>query len=364
MTGKDRCLYCYQVLADDDRDFHPACSKKFFGTPSPVLLPFDKEKIDELAKEIVIKRNVEMEMRAKLSVDIKKLSVNPSYFCFAIMGSGGRFILKPSLAEFPFLSELEDLSMHLAALAGIKTASHSLIRLQSGELVYISLRNDRPKKGKLPMEDMCQLTGTLTEDKYHSSMENIGKVIHAYSSNPGLDVISFFELTLFCFLTGSAHMHLKSLSLLSTIENDIALSPAQDLVPTHLIFSGDQDQLALSVNGKKRKLQRSDFDSLSAALKINPISLSNTYERMLDHLPRMISLIDISFLSKSMKQKYKLLIQERAKILFLDSEISLIKETDEEILEKIETVIVRASSPQITDKQNQNPSSRQLQLFD
>ncbi len=88
--------------------------------------------------------------------------------------------------------------MHLARLAGIQTAQHSLIYLQSGELAYITKRFDRVNGHKLAMEDMCQLTETLTENKYTRSMEKVGKVILKHCTNSDIDVIRFFELTLFC----------------------------------------------------------------------------------------------------------------------------------------------------------------------
>ncbi|MEZ4548654.1 MAG: HipA domain-containing protein [Thermodesulfobacteriota bacterium] len=75
------------------------------------------------------------------------------------------------------------------------------------------------------MEDMCQITGRLTEDKYKGSMEQIGKAISRYSSNPLFDAISFFEAALFCFLTGNADMHLKNFSLVYK-DPSFVISPA------------------------------------------------------------------------------------------------------------------------------------------
>lgn len=57
---------------------------------------------------------------------------------------------------------------------------------------------------------MCQLTEMLTNDRYHGSMEKIGNVIIKYATYPGLDAVRFFELAIFCFLTGNADMHLKN----------------------------------------------------------------------------------------------------------------------------------------------------------
>ena len=77
--------------------------------------------------------------------------------------------------NFNQLPEVEDLTMHLGAIAKIKMVPHSLIRLQSGNLAYITKRIDRVKGQKLLMEDMCQLTERITENKYHGSYEQIAK---------------------------------------------------------------------------------------------------------------------------------------------------------------------------------------------
>ena len=115
--------------------------------------------------------------------------------------------------------------MHLAAAAGLPVVPHAMIPLASGELAYLTRRIDRSppgirarsqglgQAGKFPMEDLCQVTGRLTEDKYKGSLEQVGKAIRTYSTQPGLDAINFFELVIFCFLTGNSDMHLKNFSL-------------------------------------------------------------------------------------------------------------------------------------------------------
>ena len=137
--------------------------------------------------------------------------------------------------------------MHLASIDKIKTAPHSLIRLQSGTLAYITKRIDRKNRGKLAMEDMCQLTERMTEDKYHGRYEQIAKTILKYSSSPGLDIVNFFELVLFSFLTGNADMHLKNFSLLEQVGIGMTFSPAYDLVNTKLVNPADDEKLALNL---------------------------------------------------------------------------------------------------------------------
>ena len=91
------------------------------------------------------------------------------------------------------------------------------------------------------IEDFCQLSQRLTEDKYKGSMEQAGKSIHLYSSNPLLDALTFFEVALFSFLTGTADMHLKNFSLLDYRTVMTGLSPAYDMLSTRLVIPEKDD---------------------------------------------------------------------------------------------------------------------------
>lgn len=359
----NRCLYCYQPLVANERDFHTTCSKKIFGSYSPALLPFDKQHLDERAKALFVLSHHPIDIQPKISLKLEKAAHHPMDKQFAIVGLEGNYLLKPSVNEFPDLPELEDLTMHLASIAKINVLPHSLIKLQSGELAFISHRMDRIKKGKLALEDMCQLTDTLTDDKYMGSMEKVGKVIHAYSSNPGFDVISFFEQALFSFLTGNADMHLKNFSLLRTNDNEIVFAPAYNLVPTQLLFPDNQDEIALSINGKKRNLKRSDFDSLAEKLKISLKTLDNTYKRFQSHVSEMIEFIDISFLNSEVKKKYKNLIGKRAGELFEIQGIEIEKEIVPEITEPKFTETKEEDTVESSGKPEVDPLDRQLSLF-
>jgi serine/threonine-protein kinase HipA len=310
-----RCLYCYQPLPEGATDFHERCSRKFFGTAVPPTLDYRNEQMEELAKEIVRRSVAVTGVQPKLSLTIEKPPGDPKRSRLTIVGLWGGYILKPPTETFPHLPENEDVTMHLSELFGISTASHSLIRLQSGELAYITKRFDRTKDGKLAMEDMCQLTETLTVDKYRSSMEKVGKHIAKFSTRPGLDNINFFETTLFSFLTGNADMHLKNFSLLTTADNDIILSPAYDLVCTKIPMPEDKDEMGLSINGRKRKLRKSDFDVLANNLKIPEKTIQNSYERFAKNLPGALGLIDLCFLPVALRAQYKKIIGQNAEKL-------------------------------------------------
>jgi len=309
-----KCLYCYNKLESSEADFHPACSKKFFNSQIPPLVDLDMKRIKELAVESLGKSISVPGVQPKLSLDFKKEKGKESRL--TIVGLWGRFILKPPFEDYPEMPELEDLTMYMSELLNINTAEHSLIKLKSGELAYLSKRFDRTKDEKLHVEDMAQLTETLTENKYRGSMERIGKIILKYSSYPGIDAIRFFELTLFSFITGNSDMHLKNFSLLRNEEDEIILSPAYDLLSTKLLIPKDKEDLALPLNGKKNNFKKKDFDLFASQLGINEAALRKIYMKFADSFPDMNRLINKSFLSTEMKEKYLVLLYERSKVIW------------------------------------------------
>ena len=304
-----RCLYCYQPLAKDEIDFHPSCSRKIFGQATPPELPYDENDMGKLADQIIKRHTTVPGVQPKLSLEIEKVRNGPSRF--TIVGLWGNFILKPPSDHYPQLPEVEDLTMHLASLAKIKVVPHTLIRLKSGSLAYLTKRIDRAKKEKLHMEDMCQLTERLTEQKYQGSYEQIAKAIAKYSANPGLDIVNFYEVVLFSFLTGNADMHLKNFSLIKNPSLGYHLSPAYDLVATALVNPADNEDLALTLNGKKRKINRKDFATVISASGIDKKQEENIYRRMEKASGIWLDFIDHSFLDRKMKKDYKELITAR-----------------------------------------------------
>ncbi len=312
-----KCLFCYKILQENETDFHASCSKKMFGITIPPELPYSEKNIEELAVQIIQTQTTVTGVQPKLSLHLASAEQPKFAKRFTIVGMWGGYILKPPTPHYAHLPEVEDLTMHLAHLAKIKVVPHSLIRMASGNLAYITKRIDRVKKEKLHMEDMCQLTDKLTEDKYRGSYEQVAKTLLKFSATPGLDVINFFELVLFSFLTGNADMHLKNFSLIHQPLNGAVLSPAYDLVATALVNPADDEDLALTLNGKKKKINRSDFTAAFNTLALEPKQQENIFNKMEKAFPAWMAMIDSSFLNDEWKEKYKALINERFKRLSL-----------------------------------------------
>lgn len=307
-----RCLYCYKLLENIEQEFHPACSRKIFGKPTPPILPYTEEQMLELAEKVIKSQSTITGVQPKLSLEIEKLSKKNISQKFTIVGLWGGYILKPPTQQYPHLPELEDLTMHLAELAGIATVPHSLMRLQSGELAYITKRIDRVKKQKIHMEDMCQLTERLTEQKYKGSYEQIGKAIIQYAENPLLDIINYFEQVIFSFLTGNADMHLKNFSLINKLGIGYTLCPAYDMVASALVVKGDTEELALNLNGKKKKIKRKDFLEAMSRFDIDDRSIENIFTKFQRLLDKWYDFIDLSFIPEDMKSRYQALIKQKA----------------------------------------------------
>ena len=304
-----RCLYCYQLLEQEEKDFHPACSKKIFDSIVPPLLPYTEHQMRELAIQVVQSHITVTGVQPKLSLEVEEGKPKGGPLRFTIVGLWGGYILKPPAAKYAQMPEVEDVTMHLAEMAKISTVPHSLIRLQSGSLAYIAKRVDRTKKGKIHMEDMCQLTDRLTEQKYDGSYEQIAEAILKFSATPGLDVVNFFEQLLFSFITGNADMHLKNFSLLNRPGIGWVLSPAYDMLATALVNPGDPEELALTLNGKKKKITTTDFLSAFAVAKLDNKQQRNILTKFDKRIPQWMEFIDISFLSHAMKEALKVLIQ-------------------------------------------------------
>lgn len=304
---KNSCLYCYKEL-EGENDFHEKCALQFFGIKIAPTIPYSFNEMDELAKQ-VIERSVSVPgVQAKISMSVSN-EVKTKNRLTVVGALGGNFILKPPSKDFKELPANEHLTMRIAEIFGINVVPSSLIKLQSGELAYLTKRIDRTDSGeKIHMIDFFQITEAF--DKYKSSMEKIGKAIQQYSNNNLLDKLFFFELTLFSFLTGNNDMHLKNFSMIESKSGWI-LSPAYDLLNVAIINPEDKEELALTLNGKKSKFSRNHFISFGNDLGLTEKQIQSALNRFQKNHQKAVSLLNSSFLSEEMKLNYLNLLQER-----------------------------------------------------
>lgn len=296
-----KCLYCYKELAEGEVDFHKGCSKKFFGMPEAPELPYSLDELDSLAAQVIRSQTTLTGVQAKLSLHIDRHAGSKR---LTVVGLWGDYIFKPQTQAYRSLPENEDLTMHLAEIAKIKVVPHTLIRLKDGTLGYLTKRIDRTSDGeKRPMEDMCQLTERQTEYKYKSSYEQIAKVIAKYSYAPLLDQTDFYEQVFFSWMVGNNDMHLKNFSLYSP-NGKWGLAPAYDLLNVSLANPKDTEELALTLNARKKHIKKSDFVKAMGLSGIAPKIFDNMVAKYNKLLPKFNEVIGMSFLNAEDKELY------------------------------------------------------------
>ena len=160
------------------------------------------------------------------------------------------------------------------------------------------------------MEDLCQLSEQLTEYKYRGSYEQISKVINRLSAAPMLDVVNFWQVVLFSWLTGNSDMHLKNFSLYAP-KGQHVLSPAYDLLNTLIVMPNDPEELALNLNGKKRKISWRDWSAAMTGSGVPEKVQENMRKRFVQVFPQWEATIIHSFLSPALQDKYLALVRSR-----------------------------------------------------
>lgn len=291
-------------------------SEKGLKLLSPTLKSLDL--LDFTAEQL---RAEAMQRASKMSIQgvQPKLSaiLNIKEGLFEIVDKNGRYILKPQHHIFQELPQNEDLTMRLAASIGIEVPLHGLIYSKDGSLTYFIRRFDRKgQKDKIAVEDFAQLAGMSRDTKYNFSMEKLIKLIDDYCTFPAIENTKLFKLVLFNFLVGNEDMHLKNYSII--IRNGkVELSPAYDLLNSSIVLKGDIEEIALSLKGKKSNLNRDILFNYFGKERCNLTDkiIKRILETIQTELPSWFNLIDISFLSDEMKEKYWDLLQKRINIL-------------------------------------------------
>ena len=317
-----KCLCCGKVIKDTAADkekknrWHSQCIKKFFGTTQMPALDLSEEKLEELASMTVNKGLTVPGVQKKLSLHLS----DDAEARLTIVDYPTGYILKPQTAEYDSLPEYEHLAMNLAETAGIQTVPHALMRV-SGQYVYITKRIDREiKKDSMKlyaMEDFCQISNRLTQDKYKGSYENCGRIIKKYSIHPGLDLSELFLRTAFSFVIGNSDMHLKNFSLIESnpAGRQFSLSKAYDILPVNMILPEDEEQLALTLNGKKKNIRKKDFFALAQSLELPEKSAENMLKKLCKLKEKFLEQCDESYLSAEQKTDMKELIVQRIEII-------------------------------------------------
>ena len=293
--------------------WHHRCVKRFFISESFPSIPLDNDALKQVAEQSVEQGFTVTGVQKKLSLHLSRKKSDKNRL--TLIGHPAGYILKPQSPDYEYLPEAEDLAMRLAECVGIKTVPFGLVRVGDGDgFAYITRRIDRTPGGeKIAMEDFCQLDLRLTADKYKGSYERCGKIVSRYSSQPMFDITELFLRIVCSFVIGNSDMHLKNFSLIETSagSGEYRLSEAYDMLPVNIIIPEDEDEMALTLNGKNRHLRRSDFLALADSYRIE----SKVAERLIGHVAskkeQFLKIIKSSFYHEEGKKALCALIEER-----------------------------------------------------
>lgn len=158
------------------------------------------------------------------------------------------YILKPRpigyhLINRDFCAANENLTMQMAQqIYGIETAVNALCFYADGQPAYLTRRFDIHNNEKFAQEDFASLIGVSSANggsdfKYiNGSYEECAEVIRKYVKVSMVDILRFFRVVVFNFITLNDDAHLKNFSLVKR-GGEYRLSPAYDLINTSLHIS-------------------------------------------------------------------------------------------------------------------------------
>jgi serine/threonine-protein kinase HipA len=305
----NRCPITYELCGTDKY------SEKGLRLIAPKLthlndLPYTASELRQEAANRAKKLSIQG-VQPKLSATISVVDQE-----FKIVDQFGTFIIKPQNDLFPQLPENEDVTMRMAKVFGLEVPFHGMLYAKDGSLTYFIKRFDRYGKGKKrATEDFAQLTGNSRDTKYSFTMEKLIPVIETYCSFPAIEKADFFKRVLFCYITGNEDMHLKNFSLI-TKNGKTTLTPVYDFLNSTISLKSPEEEIALTLKGKKSNFKPSDFIDYYAKerLQLNDKTIDAILQQMKHAFPKWIELLKISFLSEDMQQKYFILLKNRMKI--------------------------------------------------
>ena len=292
--------------------WHKRCINNFFGGAVIPEITLNEEEINKMIYISINEGYTIQGVQKKLSLGIIKTKDKR----MTLVNDPVGYILKLESKYYKEIVMAEFVSMSLANLVGLKTVPFGIIKINN-EYAYITKRIDRfdhkNKKVILAMEDFQQLQNRLSEDKYKGSYERIAKTINEYSLFKKIDIINFYNVLIFSFIIGNSDMHLKNFSLIETSENsnEYRLAPFYDLLCTNIIIPNDNEEMALSLNGKKRNITKNDFLDLAKNLEIDQKIATKLILKMISYKEDILKTIDESLLSDKFKKSFKNLAKER-----------------------------------------------------
>ena len=315
---------CPSTLQSGFDTYSPMARKILFdGRPVSHILDFCSPSNDDADNEAYLKNVGRISLsgvqpKASLVVSSNNRLVRPSD------EERGTYILKPAPTSYALLDRKycpanEHLTMQLASqVYHIETAANAVCFFRDGEAAYICRRFDSGHDGqKYSQEDFASLAGLTSANggrdfKYSNlSYEECAGIIRQYVRAAPVEILKFFRIVVFNYLTLNDDAHLKNFSLVNRGDGEYHLAPAYDLVNTSLhlrmpgIFALDKGLFREGMDlTDTRTVGRKDFEEFGRRIGISARLVKRELDFFATAHPLAKELIDRSFLSDSLKRNY------------------------------------------------------------
>ncbi len=315
--------FCPGTLAEGFSSYSPSCLRNLFdGKKVSHILPFDSPSKNEDDAALFIENRQRISIsgvQEKVSLRLEKNKLR-----LTKPGEFGTYILKPIPRDLKKVDQVpanEHLTMQIARqVYGINTAENALIFFKDGTPAYITKRFDVNADGsKRSKEDFAALSGRTSDNagdnfKYNSSYEEIGLLLQKYSPAAWrIEIEKYFVLVVFNYLFSNGDAHLKNFSLVEIASGDHILSPAYDLLNTHLHISDSDFALAKGLfadNFKSKKYRSSlhptqvDFIEFAKRISVLERRIEKLLTPFLEKQAKVESLLERSYLNTTSKRSY------------------------------------------------------------
>jgi len=250
-------------------------------------------------------------------------------------GHHGTYILKPAPSSYALLERKycpanEHLTMQLASqVYHIETAANALCFFRDGEAAYLCRRFDiSPEGRKYLQEDFASIGGFTkanggSDFKYSNlSYEECADLIRQYVKAAPVELLKFFRIVVYNFITLNDDAHLKNFSLINRGDGEYHLAPAYDLINTSLhltmprIFALEKGLFREGMQlSDTRTMKRKDFEEFGKRIGLAERLVQRELDFFAQEHPLAKDLINRSFLSDSLKESYWLSYKYRRSIL-------------------------------------------------
>ena len=207
----------------------------------------------------------------------------------------------------------------------IETAANGLCFFRDGEAAYLTRRFDIGAQGeKYQQEDFASLAGLTkanggSDYKYNNlSYEECAEIIALHTKAAPIEILKFFRIIVFNYLTLNDDAHLKNFSLINRGDGEYHLAPAYDLINTSLhlyqprIFALDKGLFREGMNlSDVKTVKRQDFEEFGHRIGLSQRLVKRELDNFALEHPLAQTLIERSFLSSELKRSYWLSFKYR-----------------------------------------------------